>query len=363
MKSYLYLMRPYLPALILFAFSVSSCEAPKSNNQMAPTENPGEQIPYLTFKKENLFPGDGSLLRAEDGVAFEDGRIIAVDQAHGLRLIEKDGSHRPFGDFEAAGFVHQPPEIVASPNGMVLEPDGEHVLMSDVADGKIYRTNIASEKVEMIYDHPFGVNTIYRDKTGALWFSQSAESTNLGEMFQAANLPVPTGAVFRMADLKSPPVKVMDSIYFSNGITMDKEEKHLYIAETMMDRVHKLEVDTKTGKTNYLGVAANVGTPDNILIDSEGRLVVASPLFNQVVLIDFDNHSRHIIFDGSTPQNKKVTNEWNRRSRLGLERLDQLSPDLFNPLPGLLTGMFFSTDGQTLYISNLGNDLVKLDYK
>ena len=193
-------MRLYLYVLMLFAFYVSSCEAPKSDSPIPPAENPAEQIPYLTFKKDNLFPGDGSLLRAEDGVAFEDGRVIVVDQAHGLRLIEKDGSNRPFGDFAAAGFIHQPPEIVASPNGMVLEPDGEHILMSYVADGKIYRANIATEKVEMIYDHPFGVNTIYRDRTGALWFSQSAESTNLGEMFQAANLPVPTGSVFRMAD-------------------------------------------------------------------------------------------------------------------------------------------------------------------
>lgn len=363
MQSCQYSKRHFLYALLIFAFYVSSCEAPKSDSPIPPADNPAEQIPYLTFKKDNLFPGDGSLLRAEDGVAFEDGRVIVVDQAHGLRLIEKDGSNRPFGDFAAAGFVHQPPEIVASPNGMVLEPDGEHILMSDVADGKIYRANIATEKVEMIYDHPFGVNTIYRDRTGALWFSQSAESTNLGEMFQAANLPVPTGAVFRMADLNSHPVKVLDSIYFSNGITMDKEEKHLYVAETMMDRVHKLEVDTKTGEANYLGVAANVGTPDNILIDAQGRLVVASPLFNQVILVDFDNHSQHVIFDGSTPENIKVTNEWNRRSRLGMERLDQLSPDLFSPLPGLLTGMFFSADGQTLYVSNLGNDLVKLDYK
>ena len=302
-------------------------------------------------------------MRPEDGVSLEDGRIIVVDQANGLRLIEKDGNNRPFGDFSSAGFLHLPPDQVAGPNGMVLEYDGQHILMSDVADGKIYRINLATEKVEMIYDHPYGVNTIYRDKTGALWFSQSAESMNLGEMFQAANLPVPTGAVFRMADLKSAPVKILDSLYFANGITMDKDEKHLFVAETMMDRVHKLEVDSKTGEVSYISVAANVGTPDNLLFDKEGRLIVASPLYNQVIAVDFKNHSQHVIFDGSTKENLKITNEWNRRSHLGLERLELLSPDLFLPLPGLLTGMFFSNDGQTLYITNIGNDLMKLDYK
>lgn len=356
-------MRLYIYVLLLIVVTFIGCDNPKSNNEFSSSEKSTEELPYLTYQKENLFPGDGSLLRAEDGVSLEDGRIIVVDQEKGLRLIEHDGSNRPFGDFSAAGFIHLPPEQVAGPNGMILEHDGKHILMSDVADGKIYRVNISTEKVEMIYDHPYGVNTIYRDKTGALWFSQSAESTTLGEMFQAANLPVPTGAVFRMADLKSAPVKIMDSIYFANGITMDKDENHLFISETMMNRIHKLKVDTKTGEADYIGVAANVGSPDNILIDNEGRLIAASPLYNQVIAIDFSNHSQHIIFDGSTKGNLKVTYEWNRRSNLGIERLELLTPDLFSPLPGLLTGMFFSNDGQTLYIANLGNDLVKLDYK
>ena len=356
-------MRLHIYVLLLFVFTFKGCDKPKSNNQISSIEESKEQLPYLTFQKDNLFPGDGSLLRAEDGVSLEDDRIIVVDQANGLRLIEKDGSNRPFGKFAAAGFVHNPPEQIASPNGMVLEHDKEHILMSDVADGKIYRINIATEKVELIYDHPYGVNTIYRDKTGALWFSQSAESTNLVEMFQAVNLPVPTGAVFRMADLKSAPIKILDSLYFANGITMDKDEKHLFVSETMMDRVHQLEINNNTGEVNYIGVATNVGTPDNLLIDNKGRLIVASPLYNQVILIDFNNHSQHIIFDGSTKDNLKSTNEWNRRSRLGMDRLELLSPELFSPLPGLLTGMFFSNDGQTLYITNLGNDLLKLDYK
>lgn len=348
--------------LFLFAFTFIGCNTPKPAEKISDKKESAKPLPYFTYQEENLFPGDGSLLRAEDGVQLEDGRIVVVDQANGLRLIEKDGSNRPFGDFTAAGFVHLPPERIASPNGMVLEHDGKHILMSDVADGRIYRVNIDSEKVEMIYDHPFGVNTIYRDKTGALWFSQSTESTNLEEMFRDVNLPVPHGAVFRMADLKSPPVKIMDSLHFANGITMDEDEKHLYISETMMDRVHKFEVDTNSGSSKYAGVVANVGTPDNLLIDSEGRLIVASPLNNQVIAIDFENHSQHVLFDGSTKDNLKITNEWNRRSHLGLERLELFTPDLFNPLPGLITGMFFSNDGRTLYITNLGNDLLKYDF-
>ena len=260
-------MKYYIYTSLLALFIFISCGNPNSNEEINATLEPSELVSFFTFQKENLFPGDGSLLRAEDGVSLDDGRIVVVDQAKGLRLIEKDGTNRPFGDFGVAGFVHLPPDQVTAPNGIVLEHDGQHILMSDVSDGKIYRVNVTTEKVEMIYDHPYGVNTIYRDKTGAIWFSQSTESTNMTELFQDVNLPVPHGAVFRMATLDTPPTKIADSIYFANGITMDADEKHLYVSETMMDRIHLFEVDIASGSAIYAGVAANVGSPDNILID------------------------------------------------------------------------------------------------
>lgn len=355
-------MKLSIYALLLFVFTFISCDSPKVNDESISTEESIKQFPYFTYQKENLFPGDGSLLRAEDGVFLEDGRIIVVDQAKGLRLIEKDGSNRPFGNFSAAGFVHNPPNQVTAPNGMILEHDGQHILMSDVGDGKIYRINVTTEEVEMIYDHPYGINSIYRDKTGAIWFSQSTNNTNIGELFRDINLPILHGAVFRMADLKSAPTKIADSLYFANGITMDKDEKHLFVSETLMDRVHKFEVDINSDLVKYSGVAANVGSPDNILIDQEGRLIVASSLFNQVVAVDFENHSQHIIFDGSTKDNLKITNEWIRRTHLRMDRMELFSLDLFFPLPGVITGMFFSNDGKTLYITNLGNDLLKYDF-
>ena len=107
-------------SLLLFAFAFMCCNSPKPDSKISATETATEQLPYFTYQEENVFPGDGSLLRAEDGVALADGRIIVVDQAKGLRLIEKDGNNRPFGNFSAAGFLHHPPEQVAGPNGMIL---------------------------------------------------------------------------------------------------------------------------------------------------------------------------------------------------------------------------------------------------
>lgn len=227
--------------------------------------------------------------------------------------------------------------------------------MCDYRSGKIYRINIASKKVELVYDHPFGVNAIYRDKTGAIWFTQSYRNTDTLEN---------SGAIFRMADIKSVPTMIADSLYFANGITMDQDEKTLFVAESQMNRVLSFDVDNTSGKTKYSGVAAIVLVPDNILIDAKGRLIIASPCTSQVIAVDFKKHSQQVIFDASTSETKKNADEWFRRSQLGLPTDDLWAKiKMSAPLPGLLTGMFFSPDGRTLYIASLGKDILKLDFK
>ena len=349
--------------IFFFVLILIGCESRDKSNTNSTPETSAKQLPYLTFHKENFFPGDSSLLRPEDGVALADGRIIVADQAKGLRLIEKDGSNRPFGNFTDAGFVHNPPDTIAAPNGLFLEHDKQHLLMCDISNGKIYRINITSEKVELVYDHPFGVNAIYRDKTGAIWFTQSAKNTNIQELGMDLNLPRPNGAIFRMADIKSVPETIADSLFVANGITMDQDETTLFVSETMMNRVDSFEVDIASGEIKNAGVAAIVLAPDNILIDTRGLLFIASPASNQVIAVDFKNHSQHIIFDASTKESQKLANEWFYRSQLGLGRVELITPKMHSPLPALLTGMFFSQDDRTLYITNLGNDILKLDFK
>ena len=62
-------------------------------------------------------------------------------------------------------------------------------------------------------------------------------------------------------------------------------------------------------------------------------------------------------------KNHDITNEWFRRSHLGIPKVEVVTPNLFSTLPGLLTEMFFSKDGKTLYIANSANDHLKLEYK
>ncbi len=49
-------------------------------------------LPNWTFTPDMIFPADGSLLKAEDGVVLPDGRVVVTDQAVGLRAVSPDGT-------------------------------------------------------------------------------------------------------------------------------------------------------------------------------------------------------------------------------------------------------------------------------
>src|SRR5262245_3019709 len=137
----------------------------------------GATLPSWSYDSTQVFPADGSLLRPEDGVALPDGRLIVADQQHGLRLVEQDGSSKPFGNLVAAGYRHRPPERNGGANGVSLEPDGSHLLVADVFGAAIYRVDVASGETEKLYQHRYGINTAVRDSRGAIWFTQSARNT------------------------------------------------------------------------------------------------------------------------------------------------------------------------------------------
>jgi hypothetical protein len=83
-------------------------------------------FPKWTLSEAEILPQDRSLARPEDGKALPDDRLVVVDEEHGLRVIDPDGSNRPFGGFEKAGYRHNPPESPAGANGMYLERDNRH---------------------------------------------------------------------------------------------------------------------------------------------------------------------------------------------------------------------------------------------
>ena len=348
----------FLAISTLFSASVLAQSGLKANCRPS-------DFPTLVYSDSNVFPGDRSLHHPEDGAALEDGRIIVGDEGSGLRIIDKTGKGRPFGRFKEAGWVHDPPKVVAGPNGIFLESDGRHLLLADVYSGRIYRVNVATEETRMIYDHPFGVNSLVRDSKGSIWFTQSAKNTGPDEMWTAVNRPIDSGAVFYLRgsgdEVEIPAVEAARNIYFANGITFDQAEEYMYVSETMMDRVLRYKVDLKSGTLTSREVYQNVTTPDNLKLDQNGNLWIASPISNQVVAVDKKCRSLHVVFSAPSIGNSRTQDEWAVRSRVGKPLLELLGPELSKPLPGVLTGMFWSHDRKSFYITGLGNAILRLE--
>lgn len=325
-------------------------------------------LPQWTYDSTTIFPRDRSLARPEDGIALPDGRLIVADQVHGLRLVEIDGTSKPFGDLVAAGYQHRPPENSGGANGIALEPGGTHLLLADIFGGAIYRVDVSSGATEKVYQHRYGINTAMRDSRGAIWFTQSAHNTpEAGEarMWASVESSRPEGALLRLGSqngrLAAEAEIVVDSLYFANGLAIDEASGHLYVAETVGGRVLRYRVDLDAGRVSERSVFVDSVGADNLELDGEGHLWIALPLMNELLVVNTTTGERHTAFRSLTPAQQEVVEEFTRRGKTGASRMELFTPAVWAPLPGAITGVIVGSGGGPVYLTGLGNALLKLN--
>jgi len=311
------------------------------------------------------FPNNRPLSRSEDGIMLPDGTLIVADQRYGLAKIDITGSVEPFGNFKAIGYIHNPPEIESGPNGVHLSPEKTHILTADIFNGKIYRTSISTGTTEIVYSHEYGVNTAIQDSSGAIWFTQSTRNKNEERMFGAIAKPIPDGALFRLpilngGEISKKPELIIDGLNFANGFYIDEPNKKFYMSETMSNRILSFDVDISKGILSNKFVLAEIPSPDNMQLNHDYSLWVASPLSNRIFSVDTKNGDYFVVFDAQTEEGAKNVKEGLKRVREGDGIADLIGPELIGKMPGLLTGMIIGSETQPFYVANLGNALIKV---
>ena len=295
-------------------------------------------------------------------MVLPDGRVVVTDQAVGLRVVPPDGTSRPFGHFAEVGYQHLPPGQAGGANGVTMEPGGTHILVADVFKGAIYRVEIATEATTLVYQHPFGVNSAVSDRNGGIWFTQSTRNTSEAELWAAVAVATPDGALFYLpaGGGAGSAVMLVDSLAFANGVVLDEAAGLLYVAETMGNRVLRFKIDP-VGGVSERTVALDVNGPDNVELDEQGRLWVAQPLRTEVVVYDPATGSTQSVFRISTPESEQAVAEITARREAGQPWLELMALPLWSPAPGAITGMILSPGNGPVYLTGLGNALIRLD--
>ena len=359
------LARRPVPLIALLATSITL--AAGCGAGIADKEPASAALPSWTWDSTTVFPRDHSLKRPEDGIALPDGRLIVADQVDGLRLVELDGTSKAFGNLAAVGYSHRPPEHNGGANGVSLEPGGTHLLLADVFGAAIYRVELASGAAEKIYQHRYGINTAVRDSRGAIWFTQSAHNTpEEGEarLWAAVDIQRPEGALYRLEVRDGHPAAearlIVDSLLFANGLAIDETSGHLYLAETTGGRVLRFRVDLDAGTVSERTVFADSAGADNLELDGAGNLWAAVPLSNEVLLLNTATGARHSAFRTLTAAQQQVLEEFARRGQAGTSRMELFTPAVWAPLPGPITGIILGPEGGPVYLTGLGNAVLKL---
>ena len=310
------------------------------------------------------FPEGEKLSRAEDGVILPDGTLLVADQRYGLAKIDLSGNVSAFGRFEALNYEHNPPKAVSGPNGVHLTPDGQYVITADVFNGKIYKTSVQNNSSEIIYAHEYGANTARLDSTGSLWFTQSTENQNEKRLYKALNKAIPDGALYRLPISEDgtflPPELILEELYFANGFYIDEKNNKFYLSETMKNRVLAFDLDISTGSLTNRTTLVAMPTPDNMELNSDGRLWVASPLSNQIYSVNPKNGESYVVFDAQTQIGLEIMEEGIRRMEMGNGFIQLITSELTGQMPGTLTGLIIGDESQSFYVANLGTALIKV---
>ena len=153
---------------------------------------------------------------------------------------------------------------------------------------------------------------------------------------------------------------VVEGLNFANGFFIDEGRGKFYLSETLSNRVLVFDLDVSLGTLSKREILASIPSPDNMDMNHDGTLWIASPLANQIHRVDFETGEVDIVFDAQTEQGAGFVEEGILRVQSGNGIADLIGPDTTGEMPGLLTGMILGNESDPFYVANLGAALIQV---
>jgi sugar lactone lactonase YvrE len=268
------------------------------------------------------------MMRPEGVMALDDGSLYAADGRGQIAWIQPDGRTAFFG------------KLGGVPNGICLDDRG-NCIIANIGNGQVQSLH-PQGRHEVLLTEAGGMkittpNFPFVDSKGGLWVSNSTARQNVDEALQS---PVPDGSVILFEKGKAR--IVADGICFANGLALDPEERHLYVAETMLRRVlrFKIQPDGSLSHRETYGpnVLAPVGFPDGIAFDEGGNLWVTFPAWNAVGFLTSRRELEVVVEDPGRKVLQRPSNicfGWEERKTAFIGSLDGTTIPCFRvPHPG-----------------------------
>ena len=122
----------------------------------------------------------------------------------------------------------------------------------------------------------------------------------------------------------------------------------------------RYRVDVDVGRVSERSVFVDSVGADNLELDGEGHLWIALPLTNELLVVNTATGERHTAFRSLTLAQQQLAEEFTRRGQSGASRMELFTPAVWAPLPGPITGLILGPGGGPVYLTGLGNALLKL---
>jgi len=196
-------------------------------------------------------------------------------------------------------------------NGIFVDEDEQYVYLADLYEGFVFRCNLESGLVKVLFQHTSGINDLVQDSTGRLWFTVSALNSAGGAVYGSLGKPDNTGSLWTYDPVSGYRTKIWGNLWFANGVAINEATGTIFVSETTANRVTRFAVDFAAGNvTSGPYTHAYVAVPDGIHVTPRGNLAIASVGTNRVFAASQSNAGTTWLLydDGTTSYERGVEN-------------------------------------------------------